>query len=88
MLKSSKTSAGYILPLEPVRNHIHFSLDIMQTSSHWRHGKHSQGDVPIAWQLCECLSVQLSPLEIDRYLGFTNISVSAKMADIIGLNKS
>jgi len=29
-----------------------------------------------------------SKLEIDRYLGFTDISVSAKTADIIGLNRS
>ena len=29
-----------------------------------------------------------SRLEIDRYLGFTDISVSAKTADIIGFNKS
>ena len=27
-------------------------------------------------------------LEIDRYLGFTDISLSAKTADIIGLNRS
>jgi len=29
-----------------------------------------------------------SLIEIDRYLGFTDISVSAKTADIIGLNMS
>jgi len=29
-----------------------------------------------------------SKVEIDRYLGFTDISLSAKTADIIGLNRS